>query len=252
VTLLLLLVSVMSVAADAQEPTLNLWNWAATGQVEPIRKMLSASGSSIVDASDDAGWTALMHAGSAGHDAVVRVLLDAGADVRLRNKAGETALHLAAQNGHTAVARLLLQAGADFAARDAEGRTPLFRAIEGGHAEIIALLHSAAILSSNRQSPALAVVVEGGTAAPLLVQWEDAPYTEEASKQGITGTVMLTALVLADGSVSAASVKRGLEKTLDDSALRTVRKWRFEPATRAGRPVPVVVEVSVDFAPPGR
>jgi TonB family protein len=249
---LLLLVSAISVGAQAQESTLNPWHWAATGQVEPIRKMLSASAPAIVDDADDAGWTALMHAGSAGQDAVVRVLLDAGADVSRRNKAGETALHLAAQNGRTAVARLLLQAGADFAGRDAEGRTPLFRAIEGGHAEVIALLHSAAVLSSNRQSPARAVVVEGHTAAPLLVQWEDAPYTEEASAQGITGTVVLTALVLEDGSVSAASVKRGLEKTLDDSALRTVRKWKFEPATRAGRPVPVVVEVSVDFAPPHR
>jgi TonB family protein len=250
--LLLVLVLAMPAVAGAQDAAMNLRNWAASGQVEPIRKMLSTNRSSDVDAPDEAGWTALMHAASAGHEAVVRVLLDAGADIRRRDKVGETALHLAAANGRTAVSRLLLQAGADFAARDVEGRTPLFSAIESGRGEIIALLHSAAVSTSKGQSPALAVAAEGNTVAPLLVQWLDPPYTEEASNQGIEGTVVLTVLVRADGSVGAASVKRSLEKTLDDSALQAVKRWRFEPATRSGNPVAVVVELSVAFAPPTR
>ena len=34
------------------------------------------------------------------------------------------------------------------------------------------------------------------------------------------------------------------------NALRAVRTWKFDPATRAGKPVVVVVEINVDFELP--
>lgn len=72
-------------------------------------------------------------------DRVLRVLLDAGADVHARTRAGaatgafmrdartrgETALHRAAAFGGEQTLRLLLEAGADPAAADANGDTPL-------------------------------------------------------------------------------------------------------------------------------
>ena len=62
----------------------------------------------------DARTTRLLWAARFGHEAVVRVLLQAGADAKQANEqTGEFALELAARKGHEAVVRVLLAAGAD-------------------------------------------------------------------------------------------------------------------------------------------
>ena len=251
----LLFASLVVAAPAAQDPDPDsdsrFWNWAASGQTEEIRALLSEHGQVVVNSTDEAGWTALMHASSAGHDDVVRLLLDAGASVHLQNDAQDTALHLAAERGRTETARLLLEAGSNFMARDANGRTPLFRAIEGGRGEIVELLHTAALVNSSQQSPTRVFAAEGETVPPVIIQWTDTPYTDYGLKQGIEGTVVLMALVREDGSIGAVSVSKGLEESLDQNALRAVRTWKFDPATREGKPVVVVVEINVDFQLPG-
>ncbi|MGE3841721.1 MAG: TonB family protein [Vicinamibacterales bacterium] len=237
-------------ALAAQEGSASLWEFAAIGQIDAVRDRVERGAPAAIDAQDDLGWTPLMHAAGAGHDAVVRLLIDKGADLRIANKLGETALHLAVRRGRLEVARRLLAAGSDLAARDNEGRTALFKAIEGGHAAVIALLHAAAQARAASESPIRAVTPEGGTTPPTLVQWTDAPYTPVGLEKQIEGSVVLVALVRADGTVGALSVSRSLEPTLDQSALRTVRAWKFEPAQRAGVPVAIVVEVTVEFRLP--
>lgn len=58
------------------------------------------------------GDTALHHAASGGHLAIVRTLIAAGADVNQRNNQGKSALHEAAQAWHPEVVSALLAAGA--------------------------------------------------------------------------------------------------------------------------------------------
>lgn len=64
----------------------------------------------------------MMGAVSGGHHALVRWLLERGANPRARAETGarQTALHAAAWNGDVEMVRVLLEAGADARARDAE------------------------------------------------------------------------------------------------------------------------------------
>ena len=55
-----------------------------------------------------------------GHEAIARLLLDHGADVRVTNMKDETALYLAAEHGHEVIAQLLLDRGVDVRARKLE------------------------------------------------------------------------------------------------------------------------------------
>lgn len=59
----------------------------------------------------------------------VRDLLDAGADVNVRNSKGQSALHCAAKAGFVDIVALLLERGAEVDAVDSKGETPLATAL---------------------------------------------------------------------------------------------------------------------------
>ena len=66
----------------------------------------------LIDKKDILGRTPLIYAAQSGHEALVRLLLERGADVEAKDRGGETALIYAAESGHEAVVRLLKSAGA--------------------------------------------------------------------------------------------------------------------------------------------
>ena len=55
------------------------------------------------------GEAALQRAAAAGHGAVVRLLVEKGADVTATSDGGETALHEATLSSHDTVVRLLVE-----------------------------------------------------------------------------------------------------------------------------------------------
>ncbi len=64
------------------------------------------------------------------------------------------------------------------------------------------------------------------------------PYPAVARRMGEQGEVRLDVHVDADGTVSDVRLKQSSgSDTLDRTAVDTVRKWRFKPATVDGRPV---------------
>lgn len=89
---------------------------------------------------DDSRQTPLMEAAEAGHEEVVRRLLEHGAQINAANEYGETALTLAADGGHTAVVSALLEWGADVNVVDEFGDTPLLNAAWGEHEDALLLL----------------------------------------------------------------------------------------------------------------
>ena len=62
-----------------------------------------------VDRQDVSGSTPLHLAAKAGHEKLVRLLMDNEANIIAKDNEGKTALQLAAQNGHLNVVQQLLQ-----------------------------------------------------------------------------------------------------------------------------------------------
>ena len=92
-----------------------------------------------------------------------------------------------------------------------------------------------------------AQAMDKDTTRPSPVYAPNPPYTEEARKQHIEGTVTLMVVIGADGSVTDAHLKSKPLAGLEKEALQTVRTWRFRPAMRDGKPVSVRLMVEVSF-----
>ena len=74
------------------------------------------------------------------------------------------------------------------------------------------------------------------------------PYPPQSRRAGDTGTVTLRVLVGADGSAKRVTLRRssGFDD-LDQSALDTVRRWRFVPGKRHGVPTDMEYDVPINF-----
>jgi protein TonB len=78
-------------------------------------------------------------------------------------------------------------------------------------------------------------------------------YPREALRMGAGGTVRVRVTVAADGSVDRLELAESSgNRYLDRAALETVRRWRFQPATRGGQPTAADVVVPITFNPDGR
>ncbi|MCJ7822861.1 MAG: ankyrin repeat domain-containing protein, partial [Armatimonadetes bacterium] len=108
---------------------------AQQGDVEATRRLIAEG--SDVNVRDKWGITTLHRAVGMGQTAVVKVLLEAGADVNAAEpEGGMTPLHSAANRGQTEAAKLLLEAGADVNAKAKGGETPLSLAVARGNTEV--------------------------------------------------------------------------------------------------------------------
>ncbi len=89
--------------------------------------------------------------------------------------------------------------------------------------------------------------VGGGVLAPKPITTPDPQYTEQARQAKYEGTCILAMIVGPDGKPHDIRVQRGLAMGLDQKAIEAVQQWRFEPATKDGRPVAVQISVEVSF-----
>ena len=83
---------------------------ADRGHVEIVRELLDTE--IDIDHVNDLGWTALLEAvilgdGGPSHQEIVRLLVEAGADVELADRDGVSPLEHARRNGHDEIARIL-------------------------------------------------------------------------------------------------------------------------------------------------
>jgi TonB family protein len=74
---------------------------------------------------------------------------------------------------------------------------------------------------------------------PTILYKEKASYTDEARRNGVQGTVSLSVIFTADGTVTSMKVVRGLPDGLNERAIEAAKKIRFRPAIKNGQPVSV-------------
>jgi ankyrin repeat protein len=148
------------VSADSTDPfgETALHTCARTGNPAAV-KVLLAHGASVDPVEAWRGQTPLMWAAAEGHTEVMKLLIEAGADVNARSRiikwerqrtdeprdkwlppGGLTPLLLAAREGRTESVRVLLDAGADINIADPDRHTALTLALINGHLDVAALL----------------------------------------------------------------------------------------------------------------
>ena len=114
-----------------------LFNAAANGHSDCVKLLLEAGAD--IKATD----SILAMAAGSGNPECVRILIDAGADVNAVDKYKYTPLHMAAFNGHGECVKLLIAKGAKINARDIDGETPLSKAYQSECKECIKILKAA-------------------------------------------------------------------------------------------------------------
>src|SRR5271165_750812 len=89
--------------------------------------------------------------------------------------------------------------------------------------------------------------VGGDVKPPKATYAPDPAYPDEARRAKYQAQVVLWLVVDTEGSPQRIRVQQAAGMGLDEKAIDAVQQWRFEPATRNGQPVPVMINVEVNF-----
>ena len=97
-----------------------------------------------------------------------------------------------------------------------------------------------------------------GVKAPVVINQSEPQFSEIARQQNINGTVTVSLVVDAQGNPQNVHVVHSIADTvdskhhaaaltLDQSAIDTVKNYKFKPATKDGKPVPIILNVTIKF-----
>ena len=100
------------------------------------------------------------------------------------------------------------------------------------------------ILSAKASVPTVPVSM-GVSGGQLLYKTLPA-YPNQARQQRLEGTVILTAMVLEDGTLGEIKVVKG-SPVLALSAIDAVKTWRYQPFQLDGKPIPGETKITIDF-----
>ena len=77
-------------------------------------------------------------------------------------------------------------------------------------------------------------------------------YPKSAKEEGIMGTVMVKAVIDAEGNVASAEVAKGVNGDLDAAALNAVKLTKFIPGEKDGKNVEAEVTIPIKFKLDGK
>jgi TonB family protein len=84
---------------------------------------------------------------------------------------------------------------------------------------------------------------------PMATRKVDPKYPLQLMRENVAGTVILYAIIHADGTVGSVRVLRGVDDRIDQFASQAVTQWQFQPATKNGSPVDVEATFQIPFRP---
>ncbi len=123
-----------TVEASPEAPSIDLQTAVFSGNLEAVKQHIEA-GTDLNTKDAMSGSTALTTAITFGKTQIANALIDAGADLSVKNNDGATALHVAAFFCRVEITQKLLDAGADKTARNNFGATPR-ETVMGSFAEV--------------------------------------------------------------------------------------------------------------------
>jgi protein TonB len=89
--------------------------------------------------------------------------------------------------------------------------------------------------------------VGGGVFGSVVIHKVDPEYSEEARSAKYQGTVVLAVEIDPTGTATNIRVHRSLRLGLDEKAVEAVKRWKFKPGQKDGKPVTVAATIEVNF-----
>lgn len=89
--------------------------------------------------------------------------------------------------------------------------------------------------------------IEPPIQAPVVVSRVEPTYPDDYRRAGVNGIVILEAAISDTGNVENVGVLKSVGPGLDMAAVEAVREWKFRPATKDGKPVPVLFNLTINF-----
>lgn len=83
--------------------------------------------------------------------------------------------------------------------------------------------------------------------APKVTYSPDPEYPEAMRKHRVRGTSVFWAIIGTDGKVKELQVIRPLGMGFDEAGAEAILKWKFDPAKLEGKPVPVRINIEINF-----
>jgi TonB family protein len=90
--------------------------------------------------------------------------------------------------------------------------------------------------------------VGNGVTPPAVASKVEPQYTELAREALFQGSIVVSAVVDAEGRPTALEVLKPAGLGLDEEALLAIEQWRFKPGMKDGQPVPVIAQIETTFS----
>jgi ankyrin repeat protein len=176
------------------------------------------------------GMTILQNAALYGREKIVRFLLDKGADIEAKDvregRNGATVLCAVARFGNRSMAQLLLERGANITAKDDQGRTALHYATQDGRKDTVQLLlERGADIAAKDNTGRTALHYAAAVEDEEVIQLLLEKGADFSAKDDIGQTALHSAAIERRGDAVKLLIDKGADIRVEDNSGRTALQY---------------------------